>query len=223
MFKAVLFDLDGVITDTAEYHYQAWKSLAESINIQGVDRKFNEQLKGVSREDSLQKILTLAEGERDYSDEELAALAKQKNDTYVRMIQKITPKEVYPGIIELLKDLKAKEIKVALASASKNGPFLLERMELMSYFDYIANPAEVAASKPAPDIFLAAAAGVNTPIFETIGIEDAQAGIAAIKAAGALPVGVGQAADLGKEIALVADTSYLSLEYLAQVWEKHTY
>ncbi|NHI66947.1 beta-phosphoglucomutase [Lactococcus formosensis] len=219
MFKAVLFDLDGVITDTAEYHFQAWKALAEELGIDGVDRTFNEQLKGVSREDSLRKILELGGKFEAYDDETFAQLAQRKNDNYVQMIQKVGPDDIYPGILDLLKDLRAKNIKIALASASKNGPFLLEAMGLSSYFDAIADPEKVAASKPAPDIFLAAAAGVGVPITSCIGIEDAQAGITAIKAAGALPIGVGAAEDLGTDIALVSNTNSLSLELLTKVWE----
>ncbi|WP_285011721.1 beta-phosphoglucomutase [Lactococcus formosensis] len=219
MFKAVLFDLDGVITDTAEYHFQAWKALAEELGIDGVDRTFNEQLKGVSREDSLRKILELGGKFEAYDDESFAQLAQRKNDNYVQMIQKVGPDDIYPGILDLLKDLRAKNIKIALASASKNGPFLLEAMGLSSYFDAIADPAKVAASKPAPDIFLAAAAGVGVPITSCIGIEDAQAGITAIKAAGALPIGVGAVEDLGTDIALVSNTNSLSLELLTKVWE----
>ncbi|WP_394404707.1 beta-phosphoglucomutase [Streptococcus sp. 20-1249] len=218
MFKAVLFDLDGVITDTAEYHYLAWKALAEELGIQGVDRKFNEQLKGVSRDDSLRKILDL--GNVSVSEEEFARLATRKNDNYVDMIQKVTPADVYPGILQLLQELKAADIKIALASASKNGPFLLKQMELTDYFDAVADPAKVAASKPAPDIFLAAAEQVDVAIEEAIGIEDAFAGITAIKAAGALPVGVGKAEDLGDDIALVPDTSQLTLAYLQKIWQE---
>lgn len=102
MFKAVLFDLDGVIADTAEYHYQAWRILAEELGIEGVDRTFNEQLKGVSREDSLRKILSLGNRENDFSMEEFATLTKRKNDNYLQMIQKVSPADVYPGILELL-------------------------------------------------------------------------------------------------------------------------
>lgn len=221
MFKAVLFDLDGVITDTAEYHYRAWKALAEEIGIDGVNREFNEQLKGVARDDSLRKILALGGKENDYTPEEFDALTKRKNDNYVEMIQEVSPKDVYPGILQLLTDLKAAGIKIALASASKNGPFLLEKLGLTDYFDAIADPAKVAASKPAPDIFIAAADGVGVANEDAIGIEDASAGIAAIKAAKSLPVGVGRAEDLGTDIALVSDTSYLSLDFLKDVWKKH--
>ncbi|MCL2676616.1 MAG: beta-phosphoglucomutase [Streptococcaceae bacterium] len=220
MFKAVLFDLDGVITDTAEYHFRAWKALAEEIGIDGVNREFNEQLKGVSREDSLKKILELGGKAEAYTAEEFAKLAKRKNDNYVTMIEDVTPADVYPGILDLLQSLRENNVKIALASASKNGPFLLERMELTSYFDAIADPAKVAASKPAPDIFIAAADGVHVPVTEAIGIEDAQAGITAIKSAHALPVGVGRKEDLGEDIALVPDTSHLTYEFLVDVWNK---
>ena len=216
-FTAVLFDLDGVITDTAEYHYRAWKKLAEELGI-SIDRKFNEQLKGVSRDDSLKRIL--AHGGKTVSEAEFAELTRRKNDNYVEMIQAVKPEDVYPGILPLLEALKANGKKIALASASKNGPFLLERMGLTHFFDAIADPAAVAHSKPAPDIFLAAAEDVGADIRRCIGIEDAAAGVAAIKAAGALPIGVGKAEDLGSDIALVSNTAELTYAYLQNVWEQ---
>lgn len=219
MFKGVLFDLDGVITDTAEYHYLAWKKLADELGIT-IDREFNEKLKGVSREDSLRLILEHGKRESDFSETEFQQLAKSKNDNYVEMIQAVSPKDVYPGILELLKELKNAGIKISLASASKNGPFLLKQMALTDYFDGIADPAKVAAGKPAPDIFILAAQVVGLDPKECIGIEDAQAGIAAIKACGALPVGVGQAEQLGDDIALVESTSELTLAFLEKQWDK---
>lgn len=221
MFKAVLFDLDGVITDTAEYHFRAWKALAEEIGIEGVDREFNEQLKGVSREDSLKKILALGGQENKYSAAEFAEFAQRKNDNYVQMIQDVSPEDVYPGILQLLKDLRANGVNIALASASKNGTFLLERMALTSYFDAIADPAKVAASKPAPDIFIAAAEAVGTTGQDSIGLEDSQAGIQAIKGSGALPIGVGRPEDLGFDIVVVPDTSNYTFEFLKKVWEEN--
>lgn len=219
MFKGVLFDLDGVITDTAEYHYLAWKKLADELGIT-IDREFNEKLKGVSREDSLRLILEHGKRESDFSETEFQQLAKSKNDNYVEMIQAVSLKDVYPGILELLKELKNARIKISLASASKNGPFLLKQMALTDYFDGIADPAKVAAGKPAPDIFILAAQVVGLDPDECIGIEDAQAGIAAIKACGALPVGVGQAEQLGDDIALVESTSELTLAFLEKQWDK---
>lgn len=218
MFKAVLFDLDGVITDTAEYHYRAWRALAEEIGIKGVNRAFNEKLKGVSREDSLKKILAL--GNKRVSATEFKALAARKNENYVQMIQEVTPDDIYPGISNLLTDLREEGIKIALASASKNGPFLLEKMGLTSAFDAIADPAAVAASKPAPDIFIAAAEAVGVNPVDAIGLEDSLAGIQAIKAAGALPIGVGRVEDLGDDIVVVPDTSAYTLDFLKTVWEK---
>ncbi|MGM0125290.1 beta-phosphoglucomutase [Enterococcus sp. AZ194] len=217
MFKGVLFDLDGVITDTAEYHYRAWKKLGEEIGIT-IDRAFNEQLKGVSREDSLSRMLAYGDKENEFSTEEFAEMAQRKNKYYVEMIQAITPQDVYPGILDLLKSLKADGKKVALASASKNGPFLLNKMEIETYFDAIADPASVKAGKPAPDIFILAAKKVGLTPEECIGVEDAQAGIEAIKKSGALPIGVGRVEDLGADIALVPDTTKLTVDYLVAQW-----
>ncbi|MEI1232828.1 beta-phosphoglucomutase [Enterococcus mundtii] len=219
MFKGVLFDLDGVITDTAEFHYRAWKKLGEEIGI-SIDRNFNEQLKGVSREDSLTLLLAYGKKENDFSNEEFAALAKRKNEYYLEMIQEITPADVFPGIVPLLTELKKAGIKVALASASKNGPLLLDKMQLTGYFDAIADPSKVASGKPAPDIFLLAAKEIGLEATDCLGIEDAKAGIQAIIASGAYPVGVGRKEDLGEDIPIVADTSSLTLDYLQHVWRK---
>lgn len=217
MFKGVLFDLDGVITDTAEYHYLAWKKLADDLGI-SIDRQFNEKLKGVSREDSLRLILAHGNRENDFSQAAFTELAKTKNDHYVEMIQSVSPKDVYPGILELLKSLKHAGIQISLASASKNGPFLLEQMQLTAYFDGIADPAAVQAGKPAPDIFNLAAQVIVLKPEECIGIEDAQAGIRAIKASGALPIGVGKAEQLGTDIPLVESTSELTIAFLEKQW-----
>lgn len=217
MFQGVLFDLDGVITDTAEYHYKAWKKLAEELGIT-IDRSFNEQLKGVSREDSLRLILAHGNQQDSHTEGEFAAFAQRKNDNYVEMIQQVSPKDVFPGILELLQELKANNIKTALASASKNGPVLLEKMALSDYFDTIVDPASLKAGKPAPDIFLAAANQLAIPIEQCIGVEDAKAGITAIKKSGAFPVGVGSPNDLGADIPLVSTTAKLTLSYLETLW-----
>ena len=129
MFKAVLFDLDGVITDTANYHFLAWEKLARRIGIV-IDRTFNEQLKGVSREESLRRILKYGGLETTFTTDEFAQMAADKNKDYVEMIKAVSPQDVYPGILSLLKALRRHDIKIALASASKNGPFLLEKMAL---------------------------------------------------------------------------------------------
>ncbi|WEV44874.1 beta-phosphoglucomutase [Streptococcaceae bacterium ESL0687] len=217
MFEGVLFDLDGVITDTAHYHYLAWKELADRLGIK-IDEDFNEELKGISREDSLRLILKRAGLENSVSPEEFKKLTWEKNEIYVSLIEQIGPKDVYPGILPLLKDLKKNNFKIALASASKNGPVLLAKMNLLSYFDAIADPNKIAAGKPAPDIFLEAARGLGIQASMAIGIEDAKAGIEAIKKSGALPLGVGNSKNLGYDIPIVASTSDLNLEFLKKTW-----
>lgn len=207
--EAVLFDLDGVLTDTAEYHYQAWKQLADELGI-AIDREFNETLKGVSRMDSLERILLHGKQADKFTDVEKEALATKKNTLYVEMIQQVSPKDIYPGIKELLSALKAHGVKIGLASASKNGPFLLKQMELVDYFDGIADPAVIAAGKPAPDIFLLAAQEVGATPSKCVGIEDAQAGIEAIKAAGMYGIGVGDKDILQGADYLVATTAELT-------------
>ncbi|WP_018757689.1 beta-phosphoglucomutase [Paenibacillus terrigena] len=191
IIKAVLFDLDGVITDTAEYHYVAWKQLAAQLGIE-IDEAFNEQLKGVSRMESLERILRHGNRANDLSAEEKIALATQKNNEYVKLLVNVSPKDVYPGIRELLLELRAADVRTVIASASKNAPQILNSLALTDLFDYIVNPDEVAHGKPAPDIFLrgAEAVGVN-PAF-CVGIEDAQAGVEAIKSAKMVAVGIGE-------------------------------
>ena len=218
MFEAVLFDLDGVIIDTAEYHYQAWKTLGNSLNI-SFDRTFNERLKGISREESLRLILEHGGLNKTVSQETFDELARRKNNTYVAMIKNVTEKDIFPGIKDLLDDLLEEGIKIALASASKNGPLLLERMGITEYFDAIVDPSLIPNGKPAPDIFLAAANALNVPIEQCIGIEDSIAGIKAIKSSGALPIGVGKQEDLGDDIPVVSDTHFLSLAYLKKQWQ----
>lgn len=137
------------------------------------------------------------------------------------MIQAITPEDVYPGILSLLTELRESNIKIALASASKNGPFLLEKMQLTPLFDAIANPANVQAGKPALDIFILAAKEIGLTPAECVGIEDAQAGIQAILASGAQPFGVGRKEDLGEGFPIVPETSALTFDYLKKVWLDH--
>lgn len=177
--KAVIFDLDGVITDTAKYHFIAWRNLAKGIDIE-IDEVFNEQLKGISRLDSLERILEKGGKNSQYTKEEKNALAEKKNDEYVKLLDELTKEDVLPGIVELLKDLKQNNIKVAIASASKNAPMILEKLDVMSYIDAIADPANVQNSKPAPDIFVEALRLIDVKPEDAIGVEDSIAGVQAI-------------------------------------------
>lgn len=188
--KGVVFDLDGVITDTAHYHYLAWKKTAESIGIE-FDEAFNENLKGVSRIDSLLLILKKDGRENDFTEEQIEALAADKNDFYVSLLKEITPADVLPGIKELIVDLKKQNLKCAIASVSKNARTVLSALEMEQEFDYIVDAAKITKSKPDPEIFVEACRGLGLETSEVVGIEDAQAGIEAINAAGIVSIGVG--------------------------------
>ncbi|ENM8315994.1 beta-phosphoglucomutase [Listeria cossartiae subsp. cayugensis] len=188
--KGVVFDLDGVITDTAHYHYLAWKKTAESIGIE-FDEAFNENLKGVSRIDSLLLILKKDGRENDFTQEQIEALAADKNEFYVSLLQEITPADVLPGIKELIVDLKKQNLKCAIASVSKNARTVLSALEMEQEFDYIVDAAKITKSKPDPEIFVEACRGLGLETSEVVGVEDAQAGIEAINAAGIVSVGVG--------------------------------
>lgn len=217
-WQAVLFDLDGVITDTAEYHYVAWKQLGEELAIP-FDRQFNEQLKGISRGESLARILRLGGKEHSYTEEEKSEFAQRKNAHYVSLLDSLTPEHTYPGIRELLLELEAAGIPAVIASASKNAPQILKALGLESLFRYIVHPDSVPHGKPAPDLFLRGAAEVGAVPSACIGIEDAQAGVEAIKAAGMLAVGIGEESVLkssGADIVL-KDTTGLTLSFLQSV------
>lgn len=186
---AVAFDLDGVLTDTARAHYRAWKRLADSLGIP-FDEAANEALKGVDRMGSLALIL----GERAGHDgAERTRLADAKNAWYLEEIAGFGPADLFPGARDAVEQCRAAGLSVALASASRNAPLLLARLEVDALFDVVVDPASVAVGKPAPDIFLAAAHALGTAPERMLGVEDAAAGVAAIRAAGMAALGVGDA------------------------------
>lgn len=212
--KGLLLDLDGVITETAAYHYQAWKQLASEIGIT-IDRQFNECLKGVGRMDSLELILRHGGVAEKYSAEEKAALAERKNRQYVALLQNLTPDHVLPGIRAFLHDARTDGVKLGLASASKNARTIMDALELTQSIDFIAD-ADVARSKPAPDIFLLAAEGLGLSPEDCIGIEDAAAGIKAIHAAGMKAVGIGNVRALREADLLLPETGKLVYQDVKQ-------
>jgi beta-phosphoglucomutase len=185
--KAIIFDLDGVLTDTSEYHYEAWKRLADEEGIPFTREENDEHLRGVGRRDSLMYILR----GRKVSEEQIQVMMDRKNRYYTEMIKSMTPKDLVAGGRDLLNEIRMAGIKTAIASSSKNCYTVLERLEILSYLDGIADGNSVANSKPAPDLFIYAAGSVQVPTPDCLGVEDADAGIEAIKAAGMQALGIG--------------------------------
>lgn len=216
--KAVVFDLDGVLTDSAKYHYQAWKMLADKLGIP-FDEEYNEKLKGVSRMESLELILQNGNAQDKYTQEKKVAIATEKNEFYKQLLHQITPEDVLPGIHDFLEQLKAVGIKTAVASVSHNAPFILERLELDKYFDYICDAAQVPRAKPFPDIFLSAAQNLGVEPANCIGVEDAQAGIQAINAAGMMSVGVGTESQMQEAKLILPSTAKLELGMLKEYFQ----
>lgn len=190
MIKCVIFDMDGVITETSVQHFQAWKIIADELNI-AIDWEFNECLKGVSRIESLNRILNYGNQLDHFSETEKFALATRKNEIYSELIKQFDASNLFKGVNNLFAVLKKAGIKVAIGSASQNAPFLIQAMGLSDLTDYIVNPLSVANGKPAPDIFLNAMEYFGLTPSECVGIEDAEAGIEAIKSAGMYAVGIG--------------------------------
>ena len=193
-YKACLFDLDGVLVDTAIYHFQAWKMLGENFNYQLTEEQ-NEQLKGVSRVESLNRILNWASYT---ATEELKEIwLKEKNDNYLQLIMNMNPSEILPGVVDFLGQIKADGYKIALGSASKNAEIILEKTHLTPWFDLIIDGNKVSKSKPDPEVFLKGAEGLGLLPSECIVFEDAQAGVEAAIAGGMKVIGIGEASVLG--------------------------
>ena len=187
--KALIFDLDGVLTDTAKYHYLAWKKLADELGYY-FDEDINELLKGVSRINSFEIILEKNNATTKYTPEEKETLANKKNEYYKGMIEQLTPNDILDGIEPFITEARNNGIKCAVASISKNAPRVLELLKISHLFDYIADAALVKNPKPDPEIFLTCANALGFEPSECVGIEDAQAGIESIHDAGMLSVGI---------------------------------
>lgn len=200
--KAVIFDLDGVLADTAVLHRAAWEQLATEIDAP-FDEAIAERMKGVDRMGSLEILLERAPHR--YSDEEKSELAARKNARYVELIGRLTPDNLLPGARAAVESVRAAGLKTALASASRNAPQLLDRLGIAALFDCIVDANRIARSKPDPEIFLAAAAGLGLAPADCLGVEDAAAGIASIHAAGMAAVGVGRAEALAEADVLLSN------------------
>ena len=180
-FQGIIFDLDGVICSTDEYHYLAWKALADRLGIP-FDRERNNLLRGVSRMDSL--AIILQKSEKTYTAEEKAAFAEEKNALYREYLKKMGPKDLSASVRETLDALRAKGYRMAIGSSSKNTPFILERIGLSGYFDAVADGNGITHSKPHPEVFLKAAEMLSLAPETCVVVEDAHAGVQAAKAGG---------------------------------------
>ncbi len=205
---AVIFDLDGVLTDTAELHFRSWSRLAAEIGVP-FDRKTNERLKGVDRLTSLDIILERAP--RAFDADERRALAARKNGYFGELLETLTPQSLLPGALEALRAVRERGVSVALASASRNAMTIVARLGLADAFDCIADPGK-GLPKPAPDIFLAAAAALHADPARCIGVEDAISGIAAIKQAGMKAIGIGDPRVLAQADVVVPDMLSLRIK-----------
>ena len=211
MMKAVIFDLDGVITDTAEFHYKAWKIIADELQIH-FDASFNEKLKGVSRMESLCLILDNGPGRDSFTLEEKEKYCDKKNEIYKKLIKGLTPDDVLPGIKDFMQELKKNHILIGLASVSKNAPEIIERLEIDDLFDYMSDARVIKNSKPEPDVFIDNLINLEVHSSDAIGIEDAESGIEAIHRAGMKAVGIGNKIILKNADIVLSSTRELTFQ-----------
>jgi beta-phosphoglucomutase len=215
--KGCIFDLDGVIVDTAKYHFLAWKKLADQLNITFTEND-NERLKGVSRMDSLEIILEI--GKVRLTGEMKRKYAQLKNEWYVGYISRMTPDEILPGSIEFINELKGAGIRTAVGSASKNTPMILERLGIKYLFDAVADGNSVEKAKPDPEVFLTAARMISVNPGDCVVFEDAAAGVQAALNAGMTCVGIGSERILKEAHYIVPGLYEMNLEVLNKIYGK---
>jgi len=205
-YRLAIFDLDGVIVDTAKYHYLAWKELANKLGFE-FTHEHNERLKGVSRWRSLEILLEVGGLENKFDESEKDVMATEKNDRYVEYIKKLREDEILPGTRELVTKMRSKGVKTAIGSASKNTPLILERLKIADLFDVVIDGNNTQKAKPDPEVFLLGAKALGIPPAECIVFEDALAGIEAALAAGMTPIGVGDPKNLAGAVMFIKDLS----------------
>ncbi|AOZ92498.1 beta-phosphoglucomutase [Paenibacillus crassostreae] len=212
--QACLFDLDGVLVDTAKYHFLAWKRLADELGFEFTEND-NERLKGVSRMASLDILLSVGNVQLD--EETKIALAEKKNNWYVDYISKMDASEILPGSLAFLQELKERGIKIALGSASKNAMTILNNANLVPYFDAIIDGTKTSNAKPDPEVFVLGAQEVQVDPEHCVVFEDAEAGIEAAIRAGMRSIGIGSADTLTQAEYVVSSLAEMSVEKLQQI------
>lgn len=215
--KAFIFDLDGVIVDTAKFHFLAWKKLADSLNI-NFTHEINEQLKGVSRVRSLEIILS--QGNVQASQEDKNNWLVQKNEDYLAFVHQMDKSEILPRVEEVLQFLKANNQYVVLGSASKNARPILEKVNILHYFDALVDGNDVTNAKPDPEVFLQGANQVQVAYKDAIVFEDSVAGIQAANVAGMTSVGIGEKEVLHESDFCFRDFTEMSNDFIMQLINK---
>jgi len=212
--QACIFDLDGVIVDTAKYHYRAWRKLANSLGFDFTKLQ-NEQLKGVSRMESLEIILDI--GKKTLDDAAKQELAKQKNDQYLEYIAAMTPNEILSGIPRFLDELKTNNIHIALGSASKNAVLTLRQVGLFEYFEIIIDGIKTTRSKPDPQVFQLGAQGLGIAPENCVVFEDAAKGVTAARSAGMYTIGVGNPDELAHAHAVIPSFEHINFRRVVEL------
>lgn len=190
-YKAIIFDLDGVICTTDMYHYKAWKQLADKLEIP-FDENINHRLRGVSRMESLEIILE--KSDRRFTDEEKQKLATEKNEFYIKLLAQMSEKDLSKEVSDTLDQLRKKGIKLAIGSSSRNAPYILERIGLKNFFDIVVDGNMITHSKPDPEVFVKAAQKLGYEPYECLVVEDATAGVQSAFSGGFDCAGIGHAA-----------------------------
>ncbi len=212
--KGLIFDLDGVIVDTAHFHYSAWKKTANELGFD-LTLELNEKLKGVSRIASLQKILDWAN--ISISQEQFDNLTSEKNEDYLNNVNQMSKKDILPGVSKFISDIKKLGYPIALGSASKNAKSILRRVELLSKFDAIVDGNNVTKAKPDPEVFIKAASLINIKPEDCIVFEDSQAGIQAANNANMISIGLGKKSVLNEADYVFNDFTEISTKFLNQL------
>lgn len=215
--KAVIFDLDGVIVDTAKFHFLAWRKLANDLGFD-FTKEQNEELKGVSRKESLKKILNW--GEMELQEEEFNRQMALKNENYLSYVEKMDSEDILPGVLKTLDHLDNKHIPYALGSASKNARTILKKIGLFERFSAIVDGTDVTQAKPDPEVFLIAAEKLQAKPEDCVVFEDSVAGIQAAKNGKMISIGIGQKEVLGEADHVFEDFTQIELEFIDELLRK---
>jgi beta-phosphoglucomutase len=212
MIRAVLFDLDGVLVSTDEYHYRSWKKLSKEEGFDFFDHEFNHKFRGVARMECVE-IITKASGKH-YTPEQKQELADRKNKYFADSLSTVTTEVLLPGALSTLQELKKRGIKVAVASNSRNAKTIIEQSKIKDFLDTIVDGYDIKNSKPDPEVFLLAAKNVGIPPSECLVVEDAVAGIESARRAGMKALGIGTKERLPNVDVVIPDLSAISVDDL---------